>query len=216
MSNLPVAAKSLFATAGLPAVTSITTALRSIQTGSGSGAVLLKMDKTGHWVFGADQTDVQDGTAWAVNPFSFVHGYIAWGDGVVLGERMASVTAPKPDLGPAPTGCLKGWEDQIGMSLRCVSGEDDGMEVRFSTTSVGGKRAVQELAAALATQVETNAETPVPKISLTSEHYQHKSYGRIYTPVFTVVDWWPLSGDPKPQGALALGDTAPTRRRKSA
>jgi hypothetical protein len=216
MSNLPVVNKSLFATAGLPAVTSITTALRSIQTGSGSGAVLLKMDKTGHWVFGADQTDVQDGTAWAVNPFSFVHGYIAWGDGVVLGERMESVPAPKPDLGPAPTGWLKGWEDQIGMSLRCVSGEDDGMEVRFSTTSVGGKRAVQELAAALATQVETNQETPVPKITLTSEHYQHKSYGRIYTPVFTVVDWWPLSGDPKPQGALALGDTTPTRRRKSA
>jgi hypothetical protein len=37
------------------------------------------MDKTGHWVFGIDQTEIEDDSTWAVNPFSFVHGYIAWG-----------------------------------------------------------------------------------------------------------------------------------------
>jgi hypothetical protein len=78
-----------FAKAGLPAVTSLSTALRAIENDVGAvGSAILKMDRTGHWVFGADQTEVEDGSLWAVNPFSFVHGYIAWGDGV--GVRAAA------------------------------------------------------------------------------------------------------------------------------
>ena len=187
---------AIFENAGLP-VASITASLRNIQTGLSTGGVILKMDKTGHWVYGADHTDVVDGTEWAVNPFSFVHGYIAWGDGVVLGERMASVTSPKPEIGPAPTGATKGWEDQIGVSLKCMSGEDQGLEVRFCTTSVGGKRALQDLAATLADHVETDQTTPIPVMVLGTEHYQHKSYGRIYTPVFRIVKWLPMEGEAK-------------------
>ena len=83
MSNLVT-----FSTANLPSVTSLSTALRALEKDVGAaGVVILKMDKTGHWVFGADQTEVEDGSTWAVNPFSFVHGYIAWGDGEVLPRR---------------------------------------------------------------------------------------------------------------------------------
>ena len=50
-----------FSNANLPAVSSLSTALRSLEKDIGpSGVVLLKMDKTGHWVFGADQTEVED------------------------------------------------------------------------------------------------------------------------------------------------------------
>ena len=109
---------SIFSAAGLPQVTSLTTALRSIQPVSGGGGfAIIKMDKTGHWVYGADQTPIEDGSLWAVNPFSFVHGYIAWGDGVVLGERMTSISNPKPVIEGSPPGATRGWEDQIGMSL---------------------------------------------------------------------------------------------------
>jgi hypothetical protein len=80
------------------------------------------------------------------------------------------------------------------MSLKCVSGEDKDMEARFSTTSVGGKRAVQVLALAIATQVEKDQTKPVPVVRLKKEHYTHKSYGRIYTPVFEVVEWVSLDG----------------------
>ncbi len=76
-----------FSKANLPAVSSLATSLRTIQSEVGAaGVVILKMDKTGHWVFGADQTEVEDDSLWAINPFSFVHGFIAWGDGEVLGE----------------------------------------------------------------------------------------------------------------------------------
>jgi hypothetical protein len=29
----------------------------------------------------------------------------------------------------------------------------------------------------------------VPLLELKTEHYQHKTYGRIYTPIFDIVDW---------------------------
>jgi hypothetical protein len=185
-----------FANAGLPAVSTLSTALRSISNDVGpSGVVILKMDKTGHWVFGADQTEVEDDSTWAVNPFSFTHGYIAWGDGEVLGEKMTGVANPLPETPEAPPGAKKGWEVQIGCSLRCMSGEDEGMEARYTTTSVGGKKAVQALAVAIAAQVEKDQTKPVPVVTLGKEHYQHKSFGRIYTPLFNIVEWVSMSGD---------------------
>ncbi len=78
-----------FKGANLPAVSSLSTALRTIVTEVGpAGSVILKMDKTGHWGFGADQTEIEDDSTWAINPFSFVHGFIGWGDGEELGEKM--------------------------------------------------------------------------------------------------------------------------------
>ena len=185
MSNL-----SVFSKAGLPAISTLSSALKSISASAGPvGVVILKMDKGGHWVFGADQTEVEDDSTWAVNPFSFVHGFIAWGDGEVLGEKMTSVSNPLPELDEAPPQAKKGWETQVGMSIKCVSGEDKGMEARFTTTSVGGKRAVQTLAVALAEQVEKDQTKPVPLLELKTEHYQHKTYGRIFTPIFEITDW---------------------------
>ena len=212
MSNLVT-----FAGSNLPAVASLATSLRKLESAAGpAGIVILKMDRTGHWVFGADQTEVEDGSHWAVNPFSFVHGFIAWGDGEVLGEKMASVSDPLPELDAAPPGAKKGWETQVGMSLKCVSGEDAGMEARFTTTSVGGKRAVQELAVAIAAQVEKDQNEPVPIVTLGNEHYQHKSYGRIYTPAFGVLEWVSLTAEaaPAPVVEAAVEAPAPAGRRR--
>ena len=213
---------TVFKSAGLPAVSSLATSLRSIQADVGpAGVVILKMDKTGHWVFGADQTEVEDEATWAVNPFSFVHGFIAWGDGEVLAEKMTSVSQPLPELDIAPPGAKKGWETQVGMSLKCLDGEDKGMEARFTTTSVGGKRAVQALAVALAEQVEKDQTKPVAIIKLKKDHYAHKSYGKIYTPVFSVVEWVGMDADEMPADAEAApAEEAPApaagRRRRAA
>lgn len=209
-----------FAGAGLPAVQTLSTALRSLDSDLGAtGVTILKMDRTGHWVFGADQTEVEDDSRWAVNPFSFVHGYIAWGEGEVLGEKMVPVAEPLPLVEAAPPGAKKGWEVQVGMSLKCLSGEDEGLEVRYTVTSVGGKRAVQELAVAIATQIDKDQTLPVPVVLLKRDHYTHKAYGRIYTPVFEVVEWIGLGGEkpaaPEPAPAPApVEEAAPTRRRR--
>jgi hypothetical protein len=212
-----------FKNANLPSVQSLSTALRAMKSQSNQmGSIILKMDKGGHWVFGADQTEIEDGSRWAVNPFSFVHGFICWGDGEVLGEKMVAVTQPLPEVGEAPSQSKRGWEQQVGVSLKCITGEDKGIEVRFSTTSVGGKRAVQELAAALAEQVEKDQNKPVPVIELGKSHYTHKSYGKIYTPEFTVKDWISLEKEPdqssldlEPEPEVAEPE-APVRRRRAA
>jgi len=205
MSNI-----TTFSAANLPSVTSLSTALRALETEVGAaGVVILKMDKTGHWVFGADQTEVGDDSTWAVNPFSFVHGFIAWGDGEVLGEKMVSVSQPLPELEEAPPMARKGWETQVGMSMKCLSGEDKGMEVRYTTTSVGGKRSVQALAVAIATQVDADPKLPVPIVNLEKEHYSHKSYGRIYTPIFKITSWMSMTDEPSVAPQDSITDEAP-------
>jgi hypothetical protein len=114
----------------------------------------------------------------------------------------------------APPNAKRGWETQVGMSLKCLDGEDKDMEARFSTTSVGGKRAVQALALAIAQQVDADPSKPVPVIALKREHYQHKSYGRIYTPVFEILKWIGMDGA---EAAVEEETPAPTtRRRRSA
>jgi len=206
MSNLVA-----FNKAGLPALSAIATAIKTVAAPAASaGSVILKMDKTGHWVFGADQTEVEPDSKWAVNPFSFVHGWIAWGDGVVLGEKMVALTDPLPDTDDAPPNSARGWEKQVGFSLKCLTGEDKGLEARYSTTSVGGKRSYEALASAFANQVSVDESKPVPVVLLKKEHYQHKSYGRIYTPIFEIVEFMSMDGPEEEEEA-----PAPTRRRRA-
>jgi len=219
---------SVFKSAGLPAVANVANALRTMKV-ENAGHVIIKMDKTGHWVFGADQTEIESDSQWAINPFSFIHGFIAWGDGDVLGEKMVAINEPLPDLDEAPKGAKKGWESQVGLSMKCTNGEDAGMEARYTTTSVGGKRAVQTLGAAIADQIEKDPSKPVAIVSLKKDHYSHKSYGRIYTPVFEIVGWMGMTEEAAPAAEAEGGDapepateaeapaeTAPTRRRRAA
>jgi len=54
-------------------------------------------------------------------------------------------------------------------------------------------------------------------VRLKKEHYQHKKYGRIFTPVFEVVRWTGLEGTeadgPEPDDAPEP-EEAPRRRRR--
>jgi len=106
------------------------------------------------------------------------------------------------------------------MSIKCLSGADTGMEARYTTTSVGGKKGVQALAVAIATQVDKDQSKPVPVVELGKEHYTHKSYGRIYTPVFKVIEWVGMDGDAAqadeaPAIEAPEAEAAPARRRRS-
>ena len=87
---------------------------------------------------------------------------------------------------------------------------------------MGGKKAVQALAVAIATQVDKDQATPVPVVELGKEHYTHKSYGRIYTPVFKVLEWVSMdvnASEPNTEVESAFEEeapvaTAPARRRR--
>ena len=54
-------------------------------------------------------------------------------------------------------------------------------------------------------------------LTLDSEHYPHKKYGRVYTPVFKIVRWISLDGPadaPTAAGAPPAAEAAPETRRR--
>jgi len=65
-----------------------------------------------------------------------------------------------------------------------------------------------------ATQVDKDQAAPVPVVTLGNEHYQHKSYGRIFTPSFAVLQWVSLTADEPAPVVEAPVVEAPARRRR--
>jgi hypothetical protein len=54
-------------------------------------------------------------------------------------------------------------------------------------------------------------------VLLKKEHYQHKSYGRIFTPLFDIQSWVGMDGEePVVEAEEVAIDAAPARRRRSA
>jgi hypothetical protein len=68
---------------------------------------------------------------------------------------------------------------------------------------------------AIANQVEADQTKPVPVVRLKKDHYSHKSYGKIYTPVFEIVEWVGMDGDSAPE-AEAIEEAPAGRRRRAA
>jgi hypothetical protein len=56
----------------------------------------------------------------------------------------------------------------------------------------------------------------VPVVTLGKEHYQHKSYGRIFTPAFGVVEWVSMNPGAAPAAEAAVEAPAPAGRRRRA
>jgi hypothetical protein len=205
-----------FGAANLPAPSGLASALRGMGSGAAapSGVMFLRMDKTGHWVYGQDSVEVEEGSQWAVNPYSFVHGFVAWGDAAMLGSKMVPISEPLPEMGPAPAGAKQGWQKQIGFDLACISGEDEGTNVRFSGTSMGSIKASGALGLQIADRVDNDPTTPVPVVLLSSDSYMSKKgFGRIYNPIFSVQKWITLDG-PEAEPEAPASEEAPTRRRR--
>lgn len=199
MSNLPANLQSLMT--GLQSAHQRTKAL----AGS-AGEQYLRLQKTGVWTYGADDIDVQENSAWAVDPNSFVMGFIAWEPddnkaAEKLGEEMRAATdkpilrADLPEVGGP-------WDEQLGMTLLCLNGEDKGTKVIYNTTSKGGLRAVNEVLGAVVMRLqEGENDQIIPVVHLHVDSYQHKRYGKVHVPVFAVVKWENLSNTPKAAAA---------------
>jgi hypothetical protein len=193
---------------------------------SGGGDPYLRMGRDGVWIYGADATEVEEGSRWAVNPLSLEHGYVCWSDrkdgkqNDKLGEVMVPSGQPLPANLPDhgfP------WKHQVGFAIVCVSGEDTGVQSRYFATSKGGLDAIKEevlnpLGAQIAAEQRkgplTEQSPIVPVFELEHSSYNHKTYGKIYTPVFKFVGWASLSDQTfeEPE-AEAAPEPAPQPRR---
>jgi hypothetical protein len=157
------------------------------------GKPFLRLLKSGEWVYGQTNEEVQDGSQWAVNIFTLGHGYACWIDSELRGEAMISMSKPKPQKPPPVDGIA--YKEQRSFELKCLNGDDAGVEVLYKTTSDGGLKAVDALLVQIQRQLATDRQFAFPVMTLGDEYYQHQKYGRIYKPVMTVVGWADTNGN---------------------
>jgi hypothetical protein len=174
-----------------------------LQSTDGDGDPFLKLAKSGDWIYGADEIEVQEKSQWLVNPNTISEGFVNWGDGELLGEEMALMTgdAIVSHTLPIIAGSKRGWEKQLGIQLYCMTGEDKGTQVLYKTASKGGIKAVRALITAIVSQINSDPSNISPVITLDVDSYKHKQYGKIYTPELNLVSF--VSGMPSDASAGA-------------
>ena len=189
-----------------------------------SGLPLLQFrsrENNGTWSYGQRRTIPENGSRWAVNPLTFVWGYVCFGPDKTkppLGERLVSVSQPKPEVADLPDTGFP-WSEQWGVHMKCLDGPDGGVEVFFKTTTDGGIQAVAGLIEATRNQINGGQHDGkvAPVVQLEKDSYQHGQYGRVWTPVLTIVDWMPLDGPaPTPAPVSPPPPTEQPRRRRVA
>lgn len=191
----------------------------AVPTSGGGGKPILRLLKSGIWVFGQADDQVQAGSEWAVNPASITHGWICWSNdpsaskNQLLGEVMVPANQPYP-VKPQP---INGYEfkPQRCMDMRCVSGEDEGVEVIYKGASDGAQQACANFFAQLGRRYaghsrENPCPYPVPVIQLGVSDYKHPKHGQIFKPILEIVDWSTMHGDRESDSDPVTPESQPT------
>jgi hypothetical protein len=149
------------------------------------------------WVYGQRRTIPEPDSLWAVNPTSFLWGWVCWNDGSkILGEKLVSIGEPLPDVAGMPD---KGfpWQQEMAVDLKCVSGTDAGTEVTFKTNTEGGKGELRRLIDTVGNRLGGQHDGKVaPIVRLEKDSYPHGQYGKTWVPLLPILDWMPLDGPP--------------------
>lgn len=174
----------------------------NMKKAAGGRADFLRMDKSGDWFYGTDDTPVTEANRIYIDPMGSVHGWQCWADTDIAGvqpDLLEEVKAPhyenipeRPDHLPANG---REWAVMYGISAIL----DDGSPLTYTTTSHGGKNALADLYDQITSQFGTDPSKMIPVVKLTNDWYKHKKYGKTFVPVFEVVDW--VSEVPAPKAA---------------
>jgi hypothetical protein len=184
------------------------------------GTPFLRLLRDGKWAMGAEDSEIVDGTEAIISPLSIQHGYSCWtdrgpkeGKNEKLGEEMWKITQPKPmantleELSDPRTQKPCKWKDQMSFELKLLGGKYKGEQALYSATSVGGLRLADTILKELENQLDTGSMYIFPIVRISSDSYQHSSYGKTYTPVMEVVGWADMNGNE--EGADADDAPAP-------
>lgn len=173
----------------------------------GGDKQFLKLDKgNGDWVYGQEETLVEADSRWAVNPQSFEYGYIAWDTNQqVEGEVMVPIARPLPlpdqlrtRQPDGKTTGTNGWQYQQSVDLVCISGEDEGTVCQYKQSSVGATKLFASLINGVSAQIGKGSDAIVPIITMKSDSYKHKKWGRIFNPIFEIQEFQTLDGPAAP------------------
>lgn len=184
------------------------------------GTPYLRLLRDGKWAMGAEDSEIVDGTEAVINPLSIQHGYSCWtdrgpkeGKNEKLGEEMWKITQPKPmantlqEMTDPRTHAVCKWKDQMSFELKLLDGKYRGEQALYSATSVGGLRLADAILKELENQLDTGSMYIFPIVRISSDSYQHASYGKTYTPVMEIVGWADMNGNE--EGADADDAPAP-------
>lgn len=187
--------------------TAISTAMQNL--GGDGEFQFMKMTKAGDFIFGADETEVQEGSLWAIDPRSITKGFIKWVDSELEGEEMAPVFGGQPIIKSNLPDAGVGWSEQVGFALACTNGDDKGTQCLYKTNSKGGLKAIKSYLSALQAQLSTAPDNCVALVSLSSDFYKHKTYGRIYNPIITIESWTALDATEAPAAVAKQDEPSP-------
>jgi hypothetical protein len=202
------------------------------------GDLLKFSGKTGHWTAGPQSTEIALGTQLVAIVPAMLVGFVKWQDGELAGQEMVPLTPeydPRElraslgdddrDLWPkGETGAAEDpWDEAALLPLKNL---ETGAEYTYSTSSLGGCRAVKHLVGAYSKQIQAAPQTTaghLPVIELGARSYQHsdRKRGTIYNPVLTGIDWVHASRvtdkiAPEPQPAFEDHRAAKKKRNRKA
>jgi len=146
--------------------------------------------RKGTWEYGADDIEVEENSKWALHPQSFQEGFIAWSeDQELLGEQMKSMLDGAPILQAELPNVGGKWSKQLSVLMVCVSGEDEGVQAEFKSNSHGGKKELSRIIGEILKQLSADPKAYMPVVTLDSDDYKHKKYGKVFTPEMDIVEW---------------------------
>jgi len=166
---------------------------------------ILKMGKDGYWTYGADNVDITDDAIFAANPLDVKHGFVCWTDypaergkkarkNTLKGEVFVGMSHAPIDPSTLPEyydddDVLCEWTPAAVVPMVCIAGDDDGEEVSYRPSSLGGTDFVDALLEAVGKQIDEGSDQVIPHLELLSTSYDHPSYGKTYKPTFEIVGW---------------------------
>jgi hypothetical protein len=185
----------------LTSLAALQTALANVNTAavigrSGLPMLLFKREGSGTWMFGQKKTIPEPGSRWAVNPMTFMWGFICFSDAnKVVGEHLVPVSQPKPVITDMPNTGFE-WQEEWAVNMKCLDGADAGVEVVFKATTHGQISAVNVLIELVRNQLNSGQHDGkiVPVVLLEKDSYPHREHGKVWIPLLNHVDWMPLSG----------------------
>jgi len=189
---------TLFDQAGLPAIADFKAGLQQARAqapASNAGVQYLKMNQVGSpavglLTYGAEQTEVQENSRWAVNAMGMQHGFLLRDGGSVNSEVYGPVHQPLPSGMRAPVGDEK-WRQAYKCNLVCISGEDIGTVCEYAGDAGGVVKLFKTvLMPALEAQLDVDPTKLFPVVVFEVTSYtSNKQKKEIYEAKGALVDW---------------------------
>ena len=167
------------------------------------GKQFLRFLQDGNWVFGQSNEEIAKGKdELALNPMSIRIGWSCWSDhDKKSGKKNELIEERTVALGQTPI--LKhdladhgwDWREMVVCDFKVLSGKHKGKQITYNPTSVGGVGMMRALMDQILVQLEEDELNIVPVVTLESDHYMHKQWGRTYTPEFEIVEFVSMDGE---------------------